>query len=159
MIPIIKRVDSSYNQRLTVFHNRLDPLGRGQFCFDQGSGANRETAKLNFAWGQIGPGGTYTLNRLREELAAYLRYQSDIMILKATAYLPNTQDFQPWLQFLEVRQGIYNPIMCYVIWNGETIIPSMSAMLEREQARDWTFSNRNSHSLEDMLIRLQGEIK
>jgi len=152
------KISYAYNQRLTIFHNPLDPKGRGHFSFDIGKNTDRINVKLNIAWGQTGPGLTYTSNRLIEELSAYLRNQRDIKLLKATAYLPNTQQFQPWCQFVEVRQGWHNPIMCYVIWNGETIIPSVSSMIERESARDWTFAWKNAQSLTDMLTRLKGEI-
>lgn len=148
------RIDKAYAQKLTTWTNPFNPDGQGQFVFDIGQ-QPRTRIKLNFSWGNIGPGGTPVLNRWHEELAYLLRNQKNVKILKATAYLPNTQEFLTWCQFLEVRQ-YGEPKACYVIWNGELIIESKANPIWREQAQDWTFDWRNSQTLSQALESVAG---
>jgi hypothetical protein len=148
------RITKAYKQQLTTWANAFNKQGQGQFSFDVGVNPNRQSIKLNFAWGNVGPGGTHTLNRWVEELQYLLRNQQGIKILKATAYLPNTQDFQAWCQFVEVRQW-GEPIQAYCVWNGDTIIQSKAKPLFRDNARDWTFDWRNTRTLDQMLTSVK----
>ena len=144
------RIDCAFAQKLTTWSNEMNPKGRGQFQFSVGDKKNRQQVTLNFAWGKTGPGGTFTLNRWVEELQYLLRNDQGIKILKSTVYLPNTQDYQTWCQFIEIRKhGI--PTQAYCIWNGDIIIQNKAEPLIRDQAYDWTFDWRNSKSLEQML--------
>lgn len=144
------RVNNVTGQRLTTWSNPLDIKGGGQFVFQVGKYPNKTTIKLNFSWSNVGAGSTETLNRWYEELQYLFRNEQGIKIYKSTAYLPNTQDFQQWCQFIEVRQ--YNsPKQAFCIWNGDIIIPSYSKLIIRENARDWTFDWKQRKSLKQML--------
>jgi hypothetical protein len=145
------RVNKASGQKLTTWTNPLDTKGAGQFVFDVGTHPNKTRIKLNFAWGNIGVGATYALNRWTEELQYLLRNEQGIKIYKATSYLPNTQDFQQWCQFIEVRQW-GEPKQAYCVWNGDMIIQSVAKPVIREDARDWTFDWRNVKSLDEMLL-------
>lgn len=149
--PAPVRIDKPTNQKLTTWTTPLDKRGAGQFLFDLGAHPNKARIKLNFAWGNVGPGNTFALNRWAEELQYLLRNEQGIKIYKATTYLPNTQDFQTWCQFIEVRQ--YNePKQAYCIWNGDTIISSRAKPLIRPEATEWSFDWRNAKSLDEMLF-------
>lgn len=144
------RIQKAFAQKLTTWSDVLNPKGRGQFQFSVGDKNNRQKITLNFSWGNTGPGGTHTLNRWFEELQFLLRNEEGIKIYKSTSYLPNTQDFQIWCQFIEVRKfGM--PIQAYCIWNGDTIIQTKGQPIIRDTAYDWTFDWRNARSLEQML--------
>jgi hypothetical protein len=148
------RVERATGQKLTTWDNPLDAKGAGQFVFDVGTNPNKTRIKLNFAWGNTGVGSTYALNRWVEELQYLLRNEEGVKVYKATAYLPNTQDFQHWCQFIEVRK-YSQPQQAYCVWNGETIIQSVSKPVIRDSARDWTFDWRNAKSLEELLAAVK----
>jgi hypothetical protein len=144
------RIERAFAQRLTTWSDELDKKGRGQFQFSVGDKNARQKITLNFAWGNVGPGGTYALNRWFEELQYLLRKEEGIKIYKSSAYLPNTQDHQLWCQFIEVRKfGM--PIQAYCIWNGNTIIQSVAHPIVRDNAYDWSFDWRNAKALDKML--------
>lgn len=144
------RIEHAYAQQLTTWRDGFERSGSGQFRFDIGQRSNRERIKLNFQWSKTGPGGTETLNRWFEELQYIFRNEKAIKIYKATPYIPHTQDYQVWCQFIEVRHyGM--PVQAYCVWNGDTIIQSKAEVLVRESAYDWTFDWRRSRTLEQML--------
>jgi hypothetical protein len=145
------RIERAFAQKLTTWSDELNLKGRGQFQFNVGDKNSRQKITLNFAWGKTGPGGTHTLNRWYEEIQCLLRNEPGIKMYKATAYLPNTQDYQTWCQFIEVRK--FNmPIQAYCVWNGDTIITSKANPVIRDTAYDWTFDWRNAQPLEQMLF-------
>jgi hypothetical protein len=143
------RIQKAWGQCLTTWRDGLDRLGGGQFCFFIGEQNSKEKIVLNFRWNKT-PGGNYTLNRWCEELHYISRHQPAIKIYKSMAHHPNTQEHLYWCQFIEVRR--YNePIQCYVLWNGDTIIPSLAKPKVRGLCYDWTFDWRNRKTLEEML--------
>jgi hypothetical protein len=144
------RIDRATNQKLTTWKDGFETTGRGQFQFIVGKDRNKEKIVLNFGWGKTGPGCTHTLNRWTEELQYLFRNEQAVKIYKSTPYIPNTQDYQVWCQFIEVRQ-FGHPRQAYCIWNGDTIIASKARPIERETAYDWTFDWRNAKTLEQML--------
>ena len=149
------KIEHATSQTLTTWTNSFDRSGAGQFTFNLGKRPRHTQIKLNFSWNNVGPGGTHTLNRWVEELRCILRNHSNASVVKATAYLPNTQDFLPWCQFIEVREYGF-PQWAYVVWNGDTIIPSKAKMIERDNAKDWTFNWNNRMTLEQALATTKG---
>jgi hypothetical protein len=144
------RISKASNQQLTTWRDGFENRGRGQFQFDIAQGSAKERIILNFSWGNTGPGSTFTLKRWFEELQYLFRNERGVKIYKSTAYIPNTQDYMIWCQFIEVRHyGM--PVQAYCIWNGNTIIQSRAKPLIRENAYDWTFNWNNIKSLEQML--------
>jgi hypothetical protein len=97
------RIERAISQRLTTWRNGFDRKGRGQFQFTVGQGASKQKIILNFGWGNTGPGNTHALNRWTEELQYLLRNEKAVKIEKSTSYIPNTQDYQVWCQFIEVQ--------------------------------------------------------
>lgn len=148
------KIEKAYAQTLTTWITPFDTAGHCQFKFDLGEKANRLRVVLNAKWGNTGAGNTHATNRWVEELQYLFRNFRGIKIYKATAYLPGSQDFQTWCQFVEVRQYA-EPLVAYVIWNGEVILESKAKPVWRDSARDWTFDWRNKKTLEQLLAAVK----
>ena len=142
-------------QKLTIYDSTIGGRRGMQFQFYTGvDPKNRMRVILNAQQGNTGGIQTHALNRWAEEIQAVLRNTRYGRVYKSTAYLPNTQQYLSWCQFVELEQRRDSKLM-WVIWNGEHIIESSRPILTENNNIEYTFDWRKRKTLQEMLATTQ----
>ena len=154
--PSIK-ITSVVGQKLTLYSTNIGGRRGMQFQFYTGTDPrNRMRVILNAQQGNTGGGSTTTANRWAEEIQAVMRNSQAGRVYKSTAYLPNTQEYLPWCQFVEFEQHRASRLM-WVVWNDEYIIESSKPMVTEKGNYEYTFDWRKRQTLQEML-RVTGDL-
>ena len=139
------------NQKLVLYSNNMGGRRGMSFSFFTGKDtSNRMRVQLNAQQGNTGGVTTHALNRWWEEVQAVMRNTLDGKVYKSTAYLPNTQEYLPWLQFVEFEHRRASKMM-WAIWNNEYIIESSSPLITDQGNIEYTFDWRKRRTLQTML--------
>ena len=145
------KVNSVVGQKLVLYSNSIGSRRGMGFSFFTGvNKQDRLRVQLNAQQGNTGGVSTHTANRWAEEVQAVMRNTQGGRVIKSTAYLPNTQDYQTWLQFVEFQQYKDSKLM-WAIWNDEYIIESSSPLITDQGNVEYTFDWRKRKTLDTML--------
>jgi hypothetical protein len=145
------KINTVVGQKLTIYDSSIGGRRGMQFQFYTGTDPKtRMRVILNAQQGNTGGIQTHALNRWAEEIQALMRNTKNGRVYKTTAYLPNTQDYLSWCQFVEFEQYRDSKLM-WVIWNGEHIIESSRPVLTENNNIEYTFDWRKRKTLQEML--------